>query len=201
MSPASPRLRAEALTVCRGRRVIVEGFDLDHRPGTVAWLVGENGGGKTTLLRVLAGLDRPAAGTVHHGGEGGPAPGRSYYHPDMRLPPGTRVSEWQAMVARLGLPEREIPGLTPPFAKLAVTAEQLSTGEEKRLILDAILSNGRDHVFLDEPFEHLSREGKEILAERLGRLARTRVVVVATNQAVPEELTGGPVVRLVPGDG
>jgi ABC-type multidrug transport system ATPase subunit len=187
--------------VRRGRRVIVEGFDLDHGPGSVAWLVGENGGGKTTLLRVLAGLEPPAAGAVRHGGEGGPAPGRSYYHPDMRLPPGTRVSEWQAMVARLGLPEREIPGLTPPFAKPAVTAEHLSTGEEKRLILDAVLSNGRDHVFLDEPFEHLSPEGKALLADRLGRLARTRVVVVATNQAVPEDLTGGPVVRLVPGEG
>jgi ABC-type multidrug transport system ATPase subunit len=198
---ALPRLRAEGITVRRGRRVIVEGFDLDHGPGSVAWLVGENGGGKTTLLRVLAGLEPPGAGTVRHGAESGPPPQRSYYHPDMRLPPGTQVSEWQAMVARLGLPEREIPGLTPPFAKPAVTAEQLSTGEEKRLILDAVLSNGRDHVFLDEPFEHLSPEGKELLADRLGRLARTRVVVVATNQAVPDALMGGPVVRLVPGDG
>jgi ABC-type multidrug transport system ATPase subunit len=189
------------VAVRRGRRVIVEGFDLDHGPGTVAWLVGENGGGKSTLLRVLAGLDAPAAGTVRHGGESGAAPLRSYYHPDMRLPPGTRVSEWQRMVASLGLPEREIPGLTPPFAKPAVTAEQLSTGEEKRLILDAVLSNGRDHVFLDEPFEHLSPEGKELLSERLGRLGRTRVVVVATNQAIPDGLGGGPVVRLVPGDG
>jgi len=196
-----PRLLAEGITVRRGRRVIVEGFDLDHGPGAVAWLVGENGGGKTTLLRVLAGLDAPAAGTVRHGGAGGPKPARSYYHPDMRLPPGTRVSAWQAMVARMNLPEQETPGLTPPFARPGVTAENLSTGEEKRLILDAILSNGRDHVFLDEPFEHVSPEGKELLAERLGRLALSRVVVVATNQFVPEGLGAGPVVRLVPGEG
>lgn len=184
----------------RGRRVIVEGLDLDHRPGTVAWLVGENGGGKSTLLRALAGLDAPAAGTVRHGEEGGAPPGRSYYHPEMRLPPGTRVADWQAMVARLGLPERETPGLVPPFARPGVRAEDLSTGEEKRLILDAVLSNGRDHVFLDEPFEHLSPEGKELLAERLGRLALTRVVVVATNQAIPPAIEGGPVVRLEPGE-
>ena len=185
----------------RSAEPVLRGIDLDANAGELVCLLGPNGGGKTTLLRVLAGLEPPAAGTVRHGAEGGPPPQRSYYHPDMRLPPGTRVSEWQAMVARLGLPEREIPGLTPPFAKPAVTAEQLSTGEEKRLILDAVLSNGRDHVFLDEPFEHLSPEGKELLADRLGRMARTRVVVVATNQAVPDALMGGPVVRLVPGDG
>ena len=201
MSPALPRLRAEALTVRRGRRVIVEGFDLEHGPGSVAWLVGENGGGKTTLLRVLAGLDKPAAGTVHRGGEGGAAPARSYYHPDMRLPPGTRVADWQRMVACLGLPEGETPGLTPPFARAGIRTADLSTGEEKRLILEAILSNGRDHVFLDEPFEHLSPEGKELLAERLGRLALSRVVVVATNQAIPDGLGGGSVLRLEPEEG
>lgn len=185
--------------VRRGRRVIVEGLDLDHRPGAVAWLVGENGGGKTTLLRVLAGLDAPAAGSVRHGGDGGAPAARSYYHPDMRLPRGARVADWHAMVARLGLPEQEAPGLAPPFARPGVRAEELSTGEEKRLVLDAILANGRDHVFLDEPFEHLSPEGKELLAGRLGRLARARVVVVATNQEVPAALLGGPMVRLEPG--
>ena len=198
---ALPRLRAEAVTVRRGRRVIVEGLDLDHRPGAVAWLVGENGSGKSSLLRVLAGLDAPVAGTVRYGDPPAPAAERSYYHPEMRLPPGTRVVDWQAMVARLGLPEGETPGLTPPFARPGIRAADLSTGEEKRLILEAVLANGRDHVFLDEPFEHLSPEGKELLGERLGRLALSCLVVVATNQGIPDGLTGGPVVRLEPGEG
>lgn len=201
MSAALPRLRAEGLSVRRGRRVIVEGLDLDHRPGAIAWLVGENGSGKSSLLRVLAGLDAPAAGTVRYGDPLAPSAERSYYHPEMRLPPGTRVAEWQRMVARLGLPEGETPGLTPPFARAGIRAADLSTGEEKRLVLEAVLSNGRDHVFLDEPFEHLSPEGKELLGERLGRLSLSRVVVVATNQAVPDGLTGGPMVRLEPGKG
>lgn len=197
---ALPSLHAERLTVRRGRRVIVEGLDLEHRPGTVAWLVGENGGGKSTLLRALARLDAPATGTVRLSAPDGRQPARTYYHPDMRLPPRVRVAGWQAMVSRLGLPEREVPGLTPPFARPGIRAADLSTGEEKRLVLDAILSNGRDYVFLDEPFEHLSPEGKEMLTERLGRMAALRVVVVATNQAIPPALTGGPVVRLEPAE-
>lgn len=197
---APPALHAERLCVRRGRRPIVEGLDLEHRPGSVAWLVGENGGGKSSLMRVLARLDAPASGTVRHGDRSGERPARTYYHPDMRLPPGVRVADWQAMVARLALPEREVPGLTPPFARPGIRAADLSTGEEKRLVLDAALSNGRDYVFLDEPFEHLSPEGKEMLAERLGRLARTRVVLVATNQTIPPSLAGGPVVRLEPAE-
>jgi len=191
-------LHVDSVTVRRGRRAIVEGLSLTHGPGTVAWLVGDNGGGKSSLMRVLAGLDAPQAGSVARRGPPGSKVRAAYYHPGMRLPPVARVSDWQNLVARLALPEREVPGLAPPFAKPRIAVSGISTGEEKRLILDPILAAGRDFLFLDEPFEHLSPDGKEILAERLGRLARARVVVVATNQAVPAALVGGPVIRLEP---
>ena len=185
----------------RGRRAIVENLSLVHSVGSVAWLVGENGGGKSSLMRVLAGVARPSAGSVRHDAPEDSRARRAYYHPDMRLPSAAHVSDWQALVACLDLPERETPGLTPPFARPGIPASDLSTGEEKRLILEAVLATGRDFVFLDEPFEHLSIEGKELLAERLGRLARSRVVVVATNQGIPPALTGGPVIRLEPVEG
>jgi len=197
----APSLVVDGLAVRRGRRAIVESLSLVHSVGRVAWLVGENGGGKSSLMRVLAGVARPSAGSVRHDAPEHSHARRAYYHPDMRLPSAVHVSDWQALVARLDLPEREIPGLTPPFARPGIPASDLSTGEEKRLILEAVLATGRDFVFLDEPFEHLSVEGKALLAERLGRLARSRVVVVATNQGIPPALTGGPVIRLEPADG
>lgn len=197
---AACALVAQGLVVRRGRRSIVEDLSLVHSAGSVAWLVGENGGGKSSLMRVLAGVSRPFAGTVRHAVPAGSAARRSYYHPDMRLPGAIRVTDWQALVGRLDLPEREIPGLVPPFARSRTPASDLSTGEEKRLILEAVLATGRDFFFLDEPFEHLSAEGKDLLVERLGRLARSRVVVVATNQGIPPSLAGGPVVRLEPAE-
>ena len=52
-------LKADNLACSIGRRVIVSGIDLDVQPGTMTALVGVNGVGKSTLMRVLAGI-RPA---------------------------------------------------------------------------------------------------------------------------------------------
>lgn len=71
----------------------------------------------------------------------------------------------------------------------------LSTGEEKRLLLGSILARGRDFLLLDEPYEHLSREARCELGHELARLARQSVVVIATNQDLPEGVDG-PVLRL-----
>jgi iron complex transport system ATP-binding protein len=57
-------LSARALTVAVGSRTLLEGVDFDAVPGEFAAVVGPNGVGKTTLLRVLAGALAPRAGSV-----------------------------------------------------------------------------------------------------------------------------------------
>lgn len=62
-------LRAQDLTCTIGQRVIVSGINLDLTPHTMTAIVGVNGVGKSTLMRVLAGIRRPAAGRVLVGGK------------------------------------------------------------------------------------------------------------------------------------
>jgi iron complex transport system ATP-binding protein len=57
-------LSAEAITVERGGRRLVDGVSLALAPGEVLGVVGPNGAGKTTLLRVMAGLETPQTGRV-----------------------------------------------------------------------------------------------------------------------------------------
>ena len=57
-----------------GRRRVLAGVDLEVAPGELVAVVGENGTGKTTLLRILAGDLRPDAGTVTVGGRPGYCP-------------------------------------------------------------------------------------------------------------------------------
>jgi heme exporter protein A len=57
-------LAARRLACQRGRRVLFRGLDMKLQPGSVTWLRGTNGSGKTSLLRILAGLSHAAEGEV-----------------------------------------------------------------------------------------------------------------------------------------
>lgn len=57
-------IRAQSLTVRRGSEVLFKALDFELRAGQLVWLRGANGSGKTSLLRVLAGLARPDGGSL-----------------------------------------------------------------------------------------------------------------------------------------
>jgi ABC-2 type transport system ATP-binding protein len=64
VSDAGPVLVAKGLGRAWGARVVLEGVELEVRPGEVLGLIGPNGGGKSTLLLLCAGLVRPTSGEV-----------------------------------------------------------------------------------------------------------------------------------------
>jgi ABC-type transport system involved in cytochrome c biogenesis ATPase subunit len=186
-------LQVQRLQIRKGRALILTDFTWQHRPGEVAWVVGENGAGKSSLLRILAGREQPVSGSVQRAGPSGEPPGLIYYHPGMALPAQMTVRDWIRFTenvvpagARYPLDPALLPATILPHKRV----EQLSTGEAKRLALAALLSRDAPFIIHDEPFEHLSREGKELLAAHLGERAMTRVVVVATNQEIPAGAAG-----------
>ena len=61
---ASPLLELRALNVRFGRVEVLRNFSLSVRRGEFVWLVGPTGSGKSTILRILAGLQQPASGEV-----------------------------------------------------------------------------------------------------------------------------------------
>lgn len=198
MSPGVPALATNSLEVRRGTTVIVSSFTWTHEAGRVAWLIGPNGAGKSSLMRVLAGLDRPAAGSVlRRSGEAIGAGRRSrgplapdtgrvvYYHPAMSLPPEAVASSFAKLADRLAPHPRR---LVPDRALGRKRCGALSTGEERRLLLGPLLARPCDFLFLDEPYEHLSREARVELTDALDRIARRAVVVVATNQELPGDV-------------
>ena len=63
-APTAGLLAAYGLACRRGRRLLFRGLDLRLEPGSVTWLRGTNGSGKTSLMRILAGLSHAAEGEV-----------------------------------------------------------------------------------------------------------------------------------------
>lgn len=171
--------------------VVLDAFDLTLGPGRLAWVTGENGAGKSSLLRALAGRLLPEAGSV---GLDPDATVRAYYHPGMALPRDLRVGDWLRLLGPSKAAEWELAPAVGPGVAIA----RLSTGECKRLLLTGILSRQAPFTFLDEPYEHLSPDGKATLTRILIERARVGVVVVSTNQEIPS--AGDPLVMSLDGD-
>jgi ABC-type transport system involved in cytochrome c biogenesis ATPase subunit len=205
MNPAATcTLEVRGLQIRKGGDTLLTDFSWTHRPGEIAWVVGENGAGKSSLLRILAGRERPQVGSVRHsapavnqrapaGERPGGRPEVTYYHPDMNLPDQITVGDWLRFLEGIAPASDRYPlaaDLLPAGALPHKRVERLSTGEAKRLILVGLLTRAAPFLILDEPFEHLSREGKEMLTSHLVERAATQVVICATNQEIPDGARG-----------
>jgi ABC-type multidrug transport system ATPase subunit len=163
-----PVLAARALTVARGRRIVLRDVDLTVRAGDVVHVAGSNGSGKTSLLRVLAGLARPRDGELRREGTAAFVPER------IQLAPALRPLEWLGAMRRLrGLDRVDWPaaaaesGLDP--AKLGRPAASLSKGMLQRVALLEALHAKPALLLLDEPFSGLDTVGREWLGEQLSQ--------------------------------
>jgi ABC-type transport system involved in cytochrome c biogenesis ATPase subunit len=186
LSIAEPRIVCNKLSI-RVDRSLLSGFSWEHRPGRIAWLVGSNGSGKSSLLRVLAGWHRPASGTIHWSGV--TAAKVRYFNPAMSAGGDLRIADFVATIASLAPPSNDarVAALYPDTITASKRFGQLSTGEAKRVLLWALLLSGTGPLILDEPYEHISRDAKALLTEILRTRAVRDVVIIATNQDVPEQ--------------
>jgi heme exporter protein A len=182
MEPA--RLSATDLACRRGERLLFRGLTFALGAGEALQLVGPNGTGKSSLIRILAGLLRPYAGTVERSGELALLDERLPL--DGHLPLGKALGFWDridgggygpAPTAALGLD-----------ALLDVPVRFLSTGQRKRAAI--LMSNARQAGLwlLDEPLNGLDRQAAEDFQQHVaGYCARGGIAVIASHQpfAVP----------------
>ena len=166
-----------------GVKPLLDGVSLGVASGERIGVVGLNGGGKTTLLEVLAGVEPADSGRVSRIG------GLRMAVVTQRgvLPPGSTVAE--VVLAPLGVAEHEwagdprirsvLHGIGVDAVGLDARVDDLSGGERRRVALAAALVQDLDLVVLDEPTNHLDVEGVQWLAEHL--VARRSALVVVTH--------------------
>ncbi len=160
-------------------RAVLDGIDLSVRKGEFVALLGPSGTGKTTLLRILAALDRADAGEV------AVAASRSVVFQEPRLVPALKV--WRNVV--LGHPRnaatRTLAATALAEVGLASHADAwprtLSGGEAQRVALARALVQEPDLLLLDEPFaalDALTRIRMQGLVHELVRRHSPGVVLV-----------------------
>ena len=96
---SSAVVELRGLSLLRGNRVILDDIDLRLEAGQSLAVVGPSGAGKTTILRLLAGLEMPSAGELHLFGRR-----QDYLRLDQHLPPDVRlVSQNPALLGSLSV--------------------------------------------------------------------------------------------------
>jgi heme exporter protein A len=203
-------LHAAGLTGQRGERVLFERLDVALAPGSVIWLRGSNGRGKTSLLRLLAGLSTPAAGEVRVGGQtrrdGGPAWRRqlAYVGHHNALKDDLSAIEALRFLARLhGLP-RDGPRLDQALRRLGIFERRdapvrtLSQGQRRRIALARLVLSHRCPLWLlDEPFDALDSAGVAALDSVIAdHAAAGGCVLLTSHQALSPALPVSAVLDL-----
>ena len=170
-------MRAQDLTVRRGTEVLFKALDFELQAGQLVWLRGSNGSGKTSLLRVLAGLSRPDGGSLSWNGQ--PLTQSDAYRAQLvymghanalkddltalealrflttvhgRACPQDRM---EAALRRMGV-----------FHRRKLPVRMLSQGQRRRVALARLVLEDRPGFWvLDEPFDALDDAGLALVQE------------------------------------
>lgn len=190
------------LVKCYGEREVLHGLDLAVMPGEFVAIVGRSGCGKSTFLRLLAGLEKPDAGVV--GLDGVPSSG---IHPDARIMfQDARLLPWRTVIQNVAL------GLSGDSRAAALAAlnevglsdradewpANLSGGQRQRVALARALVHQPRLLLLDEPLgalDALTRIEMQCLIERLWQQHNFTVLLVTHD--VAEAVTLGDRVVLI----
>ena len=187
------KIELEHVFFSYGEKAVLRDVSFVVEDGETVALEGPSGVGKTTVLRLIAGLLTPARGGVR-GGEGGAA---VVFQEDRLIPHLTAEEnlrlvndalthgEAAALLAAVGLEKAmgSLPG-------------ELSGGMRRRVAIARAAASGRAPVLLDEPFQGLDGETKRRVTDFVRSFTRSRTTVLVTHDASDADALGARIIRL-----
>lgn len=177
-----------------GQSLALEDFSLAVRPGEFVCLVGASGCGKTTLLNLIAGLDKPSDGALRVDGKPGLMFQESALFPWLtvqanielalrlnKVPKKARAERARELIAQVHLSGAE-----------HRRPHQLSGGMRQRAALARALAQDADVLLMDEPFGALDAITRDLLHDELERVwSQTGVTVLFVTHNVREAVRLG----------
>ncbi|GGK20105.1 ABC transporter ATP-binding protein [Salinarimonas ramus] len=197
-------------TYSDGKRALSD-IELDVRRGEIVAIVGGSGCGKTTLMRLVAGLDRPSAGTIAIDGEPvvDPHPKIGVVFQEPRLLPWLTVAQNVAF-GLLRRPAGERDGAVADALERVGLAEHadrlprdLSGGQQQRVAIARAFAAGPEVLLLDEPFSALDAFTRADLHGHLLALwkAAGLTIVIVTHDVAEAVMLADRVVVMRPDPG
>ena len=205
LNPSS--LRANALTCVRGERTLFTGLDLEVSAGEWLHVRGENGIGKTSLLRLLSGLTKPAAGEIFWNEQLISADPSEYHRNFLFLGHRDSLKEDLTALENLSI-ATALDGIMVSGEEILLALHRfglrgredlpvncLSAGQKRRVLLARLLLRQAKLWILDEPFNALDVRAVEMLSELiLEHIASGGMAIMTSHQEIP--MPNGRVVQL-----
>lgn len=183
------------ITKTYGDLTVFSDFSLEIPEGEVLCLMGKSGRGKTTLLRMLMGLEQPDVGFIT-GLEGKKI---SVVFQEDRLLPGFTVRQNLYSVCESALQQEHMMRILTGLGleewidrEVAV----LSGGMQRRVAICRALLVSYDFLILDEPFRGLDDKTREIAIKLVLEEVKGRTILLSTHDAEEGKLMGGKILNL-----
>lgn len=183
------RLSGREVSCVRGGRGVFSGLDFAAASGEALAVVGPNGSGKTSLLRLIAGLLTPSAGSIELAGgdEELTLPEQSHYvgHRDA-IKPALSVSEnlsfWRDFLGGAAFDPADMLARVGLDHAAHLPASFLSAGQRRRLSIARLLAVRRAVWLLDEPTNALDAAGQALFSTLMtDHLSQGGMIIAATH--------------------
>jgi len=188
----------ELTDICKayGQKTVFDRFNCHIETGAVTCFMGQSGQGKTTLLRIILGLERPDGGHI----TGMSHKRKSVIFQEDRLCENISAAANIRLVCGKSLKMNDIiesmsaVGLAPDCARQP--AGSMSGGERRRVAILRALLAGYDILFLDEPFKGLDAQTKEKVMLFTKEQSKGKTVILVTHDRTECQAMDGQVILI-----
>jgi biotin transport system ATP-binding protein len=179
----------DSVTLLRGNTTVFQSLSLPMNESRIG-LIGDNGAGKSSLFRLICGLDQPQSGRVHLpqalAGSTAPLVGMMFQNPDEQIIFPTVEEELALSLRHLGLSRSEAQKQVRTWLTTRGLADwapraigSLSQGQRQHVCWLALLIGAHHTLLLDEPFSSLDLPGQALLRKEIA--AAPQQIIVSTH--------------------